>query len=837
MRGINAKSTGQNADPSRRIAKRAVLLAVLVATGSSAGAQQPRGAMIQSRYFNQTAGTPQLVRQGAESASGMSVGVVQSNPFFASDQPASAANSSDPRVVTDRVDMPSDLAGRPVGRVRQNPNFQPSGVSDQPLIALDSIDAHATQVEAFDRFSQEAAGVSNAPQNQTQPPSQSARGSLAVAAPSTSPAPLAIPTGAATPISSAPIGSAPAAMAAEPTRWASRGQAVPIGVAAEQSSRVIPVTDARDHQTTIQETQPIFFTLSDDTAEDDDAFTSDFQAPAEAAEADPVDPSPADDAGEAPSASHSTASAASEPIAQGPISDTAKPDAPESEDASSPPSAPPASKPDSAPVAIGTPVKLAPAVNFLPEALAPIDAGNAQPSADEIEAVSEADRNSDDEIDALVVSNRARARLLKVPSQQQAQPVLQKVQPAPQPLPQPTATAEQSTQDPVSQIAVNRHPKAVAIATPPVDLQFSDHDAAVVQSAIDPIRFNEAAKTDPAEQDQQWPTTNAQSNSAAMSGDVQQDTLVVKAPATAGGQPHGPSDVRSAEPDTHDAMPAISRRQPVATRTVLGKTDAERTQRQATTGRVGSHAIVTSEAPGIEQIGTDEAPLIAAPVAVNPSQAASRAAAEKGRPSIARADSGLPARLASSRSNLRRQSIDPEQKRIDVTVPDPRASQTHGGPGSPSGDQHQAVVLQLRRAQVRSMTIGGRVRRFTIEDKDVCQAFASGANQIKLIGTGTGQTQMTIWADVVDGQPTRKQTFQIQVSEGVDAIGEKVAAHTELLNDSIDKAFPTASVVVSLRGGELVVAGRCDDEETAKQIVRMVRKSCLVPVQDNLKVR
>jgi Flp pilus assembly secretin CpaC len=57
------------------------------------------------------------------------------------------------------------------------------------------------------------------------------------------------------------------------------------------------------------------------------------------------------------------------------------------------------------------------------------------------------------------------------------------------------------------------------------------------------------------------------------------------------------------------------------------------------------------------------------------------------------------------------------------------------------------------------------------------------------------------------------------------------------LNESIDRAFPRASVVVSREGGELVVTGRCDDETTAKQIIRIVRKSCLIPVRDQLRVR
>ncbi|MEO1528736.1 MAG: pilus assembly protein N-terminal domain-containing protein [Planctomycetota bacterium] len=147
------------------------------------------------------------------------------------------------------------------------------------------------------------------------------------------------------------------------------------------------------------------------------------------------------------------------------------------------------------------------------------------------------------------------------------------------------------------------------------------------------------------------------------------------------------------------------------------------------------------------------------------------------------------------------------------------------------------VTLHLTRAQVRSMTIGGRLRRVSISNKDVCQAFASSSNQIKLIGTGLGKTSLTIWADVEPTEPTRVQTFVIEVAEAVDAKGDKVSENTKLLNDSITRAFPTANVVVQRQGSELVVRGTCRDEESAKQIIRMVRKSCLVPVNDQLSIR
>ena len=137
MRVNNAKLTSQNGDPSKRIAKRAVLLAVLVASGTTVGGQQPQGGMIQSRFFNQNNAPPGIVHGGARAASPIPVGAVQSNPFVAPGQaPATPANGA--------VQYPAMAGGYPsmaasrVGRVRQNTQFHASsatGVSDQPLSA------------------------------------------------------------------------------------------------------------------------------------------------------------------------------------------------------------------------------------------------------------------------------------------------------------------------------------------------------------------------------------------------------------------------------------------------------------------------------------------------------------------------------------------------------------------------------------------------------------------------------------------------------------------------------------------------------------------------------
>lgn len=163
--------------------------------------------------------------------------------------------------------------------------------------------------------------------------------------------------------------------------------------------------------------------------------------------------------------------------------------------------------------------------------------------------------------------------------------------------------------------------------------------------------------------------------------------------------------------------------------------------------------------------------------------------------------------------------------------------------------------LYMSRAQVRSLTFGGKVTDVEVGDKSICQAFAAGPNQLKLIGTGDGVTRLVVWA-VPDRKPTTDETsssqdgvdeseasqpvmraFEIHVTESVDAIGDDSVDHTVMLNQSIRQAFPEADVVVHQRDNRLIVSGRCGSDATATKILRMVRKTCLIPVQDELVVR
>lgn len=148
------------------------------------------------------------------------------------------------------------------------------------------------------------------------------------------------------------------------------------------------------------------------------------------------------------------------------------------------------------------------------------------------------------------------------------------------------------------------------------------------------------------------------------------------------------------------------------------------------------------------------------------------------------------------------------------------------------------VPLHLNQAQVRSLTMGAEVSRVRIADTSVCQAFAAGPNQLKLIGTGSGVTELVVFAKpVAPGAKERIRAFEIHVGGTVEATGDAIGDKAEMLNQSIAEAFPDADVLVRLENGKLVAMGSCSSERAAKKIIRMVRSTCLIPVQDQLVVR
>lgn len=153
-------------------------------------------------------------------------------------------------------------------------------------------------------------------------------------------------------------------------------------------------------------------------------------------------------------------------------------------------------------------------------------------------------------------------------------------------------------------------------------------------------------------------------------------------------------------------------------------------------------------------------------------------------------------------------------------------------------DDAQRSELAVELAQVRSLTLSAPLKNYRVANDAVCQVIRSGQSQLKLIGTGLGETQLVVWADSKADQKAQCILFDVKVKTALDASGTaEVMTAAQRLDKSIRQVFPTARVRVGYDGSRLIVSGYCDDQQAATEILRLIRKSCLIPVVDALVIR
>ncbi|MEM9586332.1 MAG: pilus assembly protein N-terminal domain-containing protein [Planctomycetota bacterium] len=174
-------------------------------------------------------------------------------------------------------------------------------------------------------------------------------------------------------------------------------------------------------------------------------------------------------------------------------------------------------------------------------------------------------------------------------------------------------------------------------------------------------------------------------------------------------------------------------------------------------------------------------------------------------------------------------------KTLAGSTSEPTSNETSGSIPA-DADFADAPRLIVSQRQVRSLTVPGEVCRVSVDDPNVCQAIAAGPDQLKLIGVGSGETRLAVWVGA-EGHETQIQLFQVRVDDGTKAPVRVVHSQADILNHSIQRTFPSANVTVTQIAKGLSVQGTCEDNTTAKQIMRMVRKACLVPVHDNIVIR
>ncbi len=148
----------------------------------------------------------------------------------------------------------------------------------------------------------------------------------------------------------------------------------------------------------------------------------------------------------------------------------------------------------------------------------------------------------------------------------------------------------------------------------------------------------------------------------------------------------------------------------------------------------------------------------------------------------------------------------------------------------------ESTSLTLKRAEVRPLNFNGQVRKVEIADKSICAVVPAGASQLQLIGTRDGVTKLAVWTVATDGSD-QKAVYEIRVGAPLRNESNDPVKIAGTLTQTVKAAFPKSDVLVRYQPNQLIVEGNCHSDDSAKQILRMIRSACLLPVIDKLSIR
>ncbi|MEM8670177.1 MAG: hypothetical protein AAGG48_21810 [Planctomycetota bacterium] len=151
--------------------------------------------------------------------------------------------------------------------------------------------------------------------------------------------------------------------------------------------------------------------------------------------------------------------------------------------------------------------------------------------------------------------------------------------------------------------------------------------------------------------------------------------------------------------------------------------------------------------------------------------------------------------------------------------------------------QGPLTALPMQRGKVRSLKVGTQLMKFEVADEGTCQVLQVGVNELRLVGIQPGTTQLIVRATAGDSKQVQTRGFEIQVSDSATQFASPLTEQCNRLNRSLSQAFPTCQIKLTVQRDRLVIAGTCESNQQAREIVRMIRKACLVPVQDQLVIQ
>lgn len=145
-----------------------------------------------------------------------------------------------------------------------------------------------------------------------------------------------------------------------------------------------------------------------------------------------------------------------------------------------------------------------------------------------------------------------------------------------------------------------------------------------------------------------------------------------------------------------------------------------------------------------------------------------------------------------------------------------------------------AEAILIQSAETRTITPAEPVRRVRLEDREICEAVLVGPHKLLLIGRRDGTTRLSVWSS----DHREPALYEVTVVSRQAAPGQSpLLAVAERLTETIAATYPRCHVQIVPDGDGLKVRGRVDSADSAKEIMRLVRRACLKSVTDNLEIR
>lgn len=184
----------------------------------------------------------------------------------------------------------------------------------------------------------------------------------------------------------------------------------------------------------------------------------------------------------------------------------------------------------------------------------------------------------------------------------------------------------------------------------------------------------------------------------------------------------------------------------------------------------------------------------------------------------------------------------PQHQKADVSHSDTPATIEYSEPvvgtASPIGGvfDTEAVgdaTVRVAPARVQAVRSERPIQSFAIDNDAICQVIAISGHELRVVGQHQGDAKLAVWLES-EGK-VQPHIYAVKVTADVGHQQSGLQSTADRLTKVIATSFPTSQVQVVVHQEKLVLQGMAVNNEQARNVLRLVRQACLVPVIDQLR--